>query len=153
MATYFFDSSALVKYYIDEMGSDWVEILIDAQPANEILIAETTGAEMVAAVTRRSRTGHITAPDTAIVISLFKNHFRSKFNSLVVRTIVIEVAMSLAETHGLRGFDSIQLASALTSNQTLVTRGHPSLVFISADLALNQAATREGLSVDNPNHH
>ena len=153
MATYFFDSSALVKYYIDETGSDWVEILIDAQPANEILIAEITGAEVVAALTRRSRLGHIAVPDAAIVIGLFKNHFRYKLNSLVVRTNVVEAAMDLAETHGLRGFDSIQLASALTTNETLVTRGHQALIFISADSALNQAAIREGLSVDNPNNH
>lgn len=153
MTTYFFDSSALVKYYIDETGSDWVERLIDAQPANEILIAEITGAEMVAATTRRSRIGHITAPDAAIVISLFKNHFKSKFNSLVVRTNVIETAMDLAATHGLRGFDSVQLASAVLANERLVTNGHQPLMFISADNGLNQAATNEGLMVDNPNNH
>ena len=153
MATYFFDSSALTKYYIDETGSTWVETLIDAQPTNEILIAEITGAEIVAAITRRSRIGHISAPDAAIVISLFKNHFRFKFNSLVVRTNVIEAAMDLAETHGLRGFDSVQLASALTANKTLITRGHQALIFISADAALNQAAISEGLMVDNPNNH
>ena len=57
MATYFFDSSALVKYYVNEVGSAWVESLIDAQPPNEIVIAQITGVEVIAALSRRVRMG------------------------------------------------------------------------------------------------
>ncbi len=38
MAAFYFDSSALVKYYLDEVGSNWVESVVDAQPTNEVLI-------------------------------------------------------------------------------------------------------------------
>ncbi len=39
MATFFFDSSALVKCYIKETGTTWARSLVDAQPPNENVIA------------------------------------------------------------------------------------------------------------------
>lgn len=48
MALYYFDASALVKYYVTEPGSTWIRQLIDAQdsatgqPHHLILIAEIT---------------------------------------------------------------------------------------------------------------
>jgi predicted nucleic acid-binding protein len=39
MSAYYFDSSALVKYYAQEVGTKWVRGLIDAQPSNEIFTA------------------------------------------------------------------------------------------------------------------
>lgn len=153
MAAYYFDTSALVKYYLNETGSDWVEQVIDAQPPSEILIAEVTGAEMIASITRRSRQGRVSLADTPIVIAVFKNHFKRKFHTIVIRSSVVSEAMRLAETHGLRGYDSIQLACALAFNAVMVTRGSPPLVFVSADTTLNLAAQQEGLMVDDPNNH
>lgn len=153
MAAYFLDTSALVKYYLDEVGSDWVEQIIDEQPPNEILLAQVTGAEMIAAITRRSRQGRVLLADAGIVISVFRNHFKAKFHSVVIDSRIIEEAMRLAETHGLRGYDSIQLACALTVNEELVAMGSPPINFISADAALNLVAQQEGLMVDDPNNH
>ena len=57
MAFYFFDSSALVKYYVSEIGSGWVEAVIDAQPPNHIALAQIAGVEVVAALAQRVRAG------------------------------------------------------------------------------------------------
>lgn len=35
------------------LGSTWVESFIDAQPPNEIVVAQITGVEVVAALARR----------------------------------------------------------------------------------------------------
>lgn len=153
MATYFFDTSALGKYYLDEAGSDWVEQIIDALAPKEIIIAEVTGAEMIAAFMRRSRQGRISLADAAVVVTVFKNHFKTKFHTVVINSIIIAEAMRLAETYVVRGYDSIQLACALSFNEELITMGSPSLTFISADAALNLAAQQEGLMVDDPNNH
>jgi hypothetical protein len=53
----------------------------------------------------------------------------------------------------LRGYDAIQLATALEVNDSLTAAGLPSLNFISADIDLITAANREGLPTDNPNLH
>ena len=78
MATYFFDSSALVKYYVNEVGSNWVETIIDAQPPNEIVVAQITGVEVVAALARRVRAGMTSAAAAATAIQAFRSDFQAE---------------------------------------------------------------------------
>jgi hypothetical protein len=61
--------------------------------------------------------------------------------------------MDLAKAHALRGYNAVQLASAIQANQDRISIGGSPLTFISADTHLNTAATAEGLTVDNPNNH
>jgi predicted nucleic acid-binding protein len=54
MAFYYFDASALVKYYVTEPGSTWVRQLLNARAAvsalalHVILVAEITRVEVAA---------------------------------------------------------------------------------------------------------
>ncbi len=58
MADYYFDSSALVKRYINETGSTWVCGLFDPGLRHEAFIAAITPVEIIAAITRtRPRAG------------------------------------------------------------------------------------------------
>lgn len=79
MAVYFLDSSALAKRYVMEIGSDWVTGLIRPSAPNQIHAARISGAEVVAAITRRIRLGD-TPPDvgTAAIAQ-----FRSDFEKLI----------------------------------------------------------------------
>jgi len=61
--------------------------------------------------------------------------------------------MNLAEKHGLKGYDSIQLSTALELHTDRSITGSPPLTFVSADDKLNAAAQAEGLLVENPNNH
>jgi len=45
------------------------------------------------------------------------------------------------------------LATAVVTNQRLLANNLVPLIFLSADNRLNNAASAEGLAVDNPNHH
>ncbi len=153
MAAYYFDSSALVKRYAQEVGSLWVGNLIDPQAGNEIFIALVTGAEIVAAITRRTRMGSIAAQDAAAAIATFKEHFHRQYRVVLTVAGIVERAMELAERHDLRGYDAIQLASALAVQEELRTAGAAPLIFVSADDALNKIAQAEGLVVENPNDH
>lgn len=49
MAVYFVDSSALVKRYINETGSNWVLSLCNPASNNDIVIAAIAGVEIIAA--------------------------------------------------------------------------------------------------------
>jgi uncharacterized protein len=66
-------------------------------------------------------------------------------------------AIQVAETYQLRGYDAMQLAAALQVGNKLLARGviTPSFSYalISADAELNNAATLEGMTVDDPNNH
>ena len=59
----------------------------------------------------------------------------------------------LANTHALRAYDAVQLAAALAINQKEQDAGFAPVTLISADQALNDAATAEGLTVDDPRSH
>jgi hypothetical protein len=43
VAVYFFDSSGIVKRYINEIGSAWVTSLVDPATGNPIHLASITG--------------------------------------------------------------------------------------------------------------
>ena len=153
MSAHYFDSSALVKYYAQETGTNWVRGLIDVQPANEIFTALVTGAEIVAALKRRERMNLIAATDAATALAVFKNQFRIRFKAFRTSDVVVDRAMDLAERHKLRGYDAIQLASALLIEERMTIQGVGPLMLISADVELNQAAQAERLLTDDPNQH
>ena len=153
MPSYYFDSSALVKYYVQETGTAWVQTLIAPNVGNETLTAIVTGPEIVAALTCRVRTGLTTQADATVAINAFRYDFQTRYNPIAISPNIILQAMRLAERHGLRGYDSIQLACAVTVNAGFISGSIIPLTFISADAALNQAALAEGLIVDDPNNH
>jgi hypothetical protein len=66
---------------------------------------------------------------------------------------VLQLTELIAERYALRGYDAVQLASALSTAQQRSAAELESLTFISADAELNAAAVSAGLPVDNPNLH
>jgi predicted nucleic acid-binding protein len=60
MPFYQCDSSGLVKRYVDEVGSDWVRVIVAPASANIVSIADITRAEVTSAFARRAREGVIT---------------------------------------------------------------------------------------------
>lgn len=153
MAVYFVDSSALVKRYISETGSTWVLSLFDPALNNDILIAAITGVEIVAAITRRARSGSISAADAMAVCNQFKSDLRSEYQVVEITERIITSAMALAETQGLRGYDAVQLAAGREINALCVANSLPPVTFVSADNELNAAAASEGLIVESPNNY
>lgn len=158
MAVYFFDSSALVKRYVLETGTNWVQLITDPTAFNSIFIAQVTGVEIITAITRRVRMRDTSQPDAALAIADFRNDFANQYSPIEVTDQVISRAMSLAEAHPLRAYDAIQLATALEVNDQSVALGMtglgvPALTLVSADADLNSAAIREGLVVEDPNAH
>lgn len=153
MAVYFVDSSALVKRYISETGSTWVLSLFDPTLNNDILIAAITGVEIVAAITRRARSGSISAADAMAVCNQFKSDLRSEYQVVEITERIITSAMALAETQGLRGYDAVQLAAGREINALCVANSLPPVIFVSADNQLNAAVASEGLIVENPNNY
>lgn len=66
---------------------------------------------------------------------------------------VSELALTMAERHGLRGNDCIQLAAALTVKRRREAASLSPLELASADMELNAAARAEGLQVVDPNDY
>jgi predicted nucleic acid-binding protein len=153
MSAYFFDTSGLVKRYIAETGSGWVIGLIKPSANNVIFIASITGVEVVSAIARRRKGLSLSQSQSQKAIFRFKRDFRRRFVEIPLKSQLIEDAMTITDKYELRGYDAVQLASAIDTNNQRLKRNLSPIIFISADNNLNSAATNEGLAVDNPNNH
>jgi hypothetical protein len=153
MAEYFLDSSALVKRYVRESGSAWIHALFDAAFDHEMFIAGVTGVEMVAAIARRARGGSISATDATATCRRIRSDLTTDYQVIEMTERLLSRAMTLAETHGLRGYDAVQLAAGCEVNALCVATGLAPVIFVSADRELNAAAAREGLLSEDPCLH
>jgi uncharacterized protein len=147
---YYLDSSAIVKIYIDESGSEWMRRLRFRSQRGEIVICELSGAEVFAALHRRFRSGDISQDSLRNACKSFQDDFEKFYVSLSVTKTVVDAGMRLIQKYPLRGYDSIQLARATSLLNRLQQLNGEFLYFLSADKILNEAAQSEGLTVINP---
>ncbi len=131
------DTSALVKLHVLETGSEVVQTWRDS--ASVIATALITYAEARAAFARAHRLGAITADAHRGAIRSFDQDW-SRYDIVALDDALVRRAAGLAERYGLRGYDAVQLASALE-----VRPRDGTLAFASFDDRLNRAAVREGL--------
>lgn len=152
MAIYFLDSSGLVKRYIREAGSAWVRQLGRPGSGDVLIAARIASVEVVSAITRRQRLGDLSATEAARLRQIFRAEFPLLFRVIELSPVVVDRAMRLVETHALRAYDAVQLATALEVNNQCLTIG-TACTFISADEELNGVAVAEGLAVEDPRAH
>ena len=153
MSVYFFDSSALVKRYIIETGSRWIIKLLKPSANNTIFIAQITGVEVTSAIARKRKGLSVTPDKAQKSILRFQRDFQYRFYQQSLAPKIVNLAMNLADKYELRGYDAIQLASAIEANNLRQINGLSPIIFVSADNALNSAAQTEGLTIDNPNNY
>lgn len=153
MAGFFCDSSAIVKRYVNEIGSDFVDNLTDLKSGNVILLARITRVEVVAAIARRLKNSSITTADAQNALAAFQYDLTNNYFTVEITPALLSLAMTLATKHALRGYDAVQLAAALEANDESMTTGLPALTLVSADTELNKAAQAEGLNIENPNSY
>lgn len=153
MADYFLDTSALVKRHVTETGSGWVRSLAVAKAAHTLYIARITAVEVVSAITRRQHGRHLSAAQAGAMIGHFRRHLAQRYYVLELTPAIFDEAMLVARKHRLRAYDAVQLAVALDLHLLHQKAGFGPMTFISADGKLNEAATAEGLVVENPNLH
>ena len=153
MAAYFLDSSALVKLYLAETGSSWLKSLTGKHRQHSFYIARVTQVEVVSALTRRGRAGSFTPAGLTATLAQFRLDLPRIYVPVEITQAIIKSGMALAETHGLRGYDAVQLAAALEIYQERIAFGLSSPTLVSADTDLNAAGEAEGLQVANPNNH
>lgn len=64
--TYFLDTSALVKRYVPETGSNWIQSITDGAANYDLTISEITWVELHSALSRRQREGSMSAGELDI---------------------------------------------------------------------------------------
>jgi uncharacterized protein len=136
VAVYFFDSSALVKRYVQETGSAWVQALCQQASPQDQYIARIAGVEVISAIARRGKAGDLSPSALATALNRFHEDFARSYEIVEISPAIVARAMEFARRRCVR--------------QIL---GLPVLTLVSADANLNSAAVAEGLVVSNPNDH
>jgi uncharacterized protein len=153
MADYFFDTSALVKRHVVEVGSGWVRSLVRAKAGHELYIARITAVEVTSAITRRQHGGHLSRAQAGAMLGHFRRHLAQRYLIIELTAALFDHAAWAAREHRLRAYDAVQLAAVLALHQRHQDVGLGPVTLVSADQALNDAALAEGLIVDDPRTH
>ncbi len=153
MATYFADSSGLVKRHVSEIGSRWLSQIADAQSSNTIIISRLSISEVFSAFNRRQRELSLSRIDYQKVAQDFEDYCQTQYQIIEITEKVTEKSRELLEKYSLRASDSIQLASAILTNENLKQANFSELFFLASDQKLIDAANGENLQNDNPQNH
>ena len=129
----FCDTSALLKLFIDEQGS---ESMINARSSSKgIAVCRITWAESMAALAQRTRFKGTNQSGLAQARSMFELAWPGFVIADITQPLV-EKAGVFAEAFALRGYDSVQLAAAHQLHEQFALP----LTFACFDRRLNQAA-------------
>jgi len=152
MGFFYWDSSVVVKRYVDEPGSAWVRLLA-ADPENVFLTSEMTIVEVSAAIAISIRVGKLTTRQGQHAYRDFANDVETgAYQLLAVTRSLIDRAALLPRAYPLKGYDAVHLATGLEAAHNLADQ-EITLAFVSGDDQMLHAAEAEGLTTDNPFLH
>ena len=147
MALYYLETSALVKLYVYETGTERLLGLTASDAGHRFAILSLAQVEFRAAIRRRQRGGEI--PDNAAdeLIESFRRHAEGKFLIQSFSDSLLDVASALIDSYPLRAYDAAQLAGYLVLRSI---SGTEEPTFVCADKVLLATASNEGCPVLDP---
>ena len=135
----YFDTSALIKNYIEETGSEAVSNLLNA--ADAVFVSELTLTECFSTLRRLLLEARITENTYASIKDEIRRDF-AYFTRIDTRE-ALPKCEKLIDVYPLKTLDSIQLASSLCVRTEI-------RYFVCCDKRLLAAAVKEQLSTINP---
>lgn len=142
MKFYFLDTSALVKRYHSEKGTDKIDGILEKDD-KAIMISSISITEIVSALNRKKEEKIISKEDLDVALSKFFHDAIKDFLVLELDEEHIKDSVVLVLKRNLRTLDSLQLAVALGLKELKP-------VFVCADKKLVSVAEKEGLHALNP---
>jgi len=136
----YLDASALVKRYVNEQWSD--ETIELTTTADVVATALVSRAEVAAALAKAVRTKLLSEEDARKAQRTFAREWLDLARIPVTDALVAR-AVTLAWDHALRGYDAVQLASALTWQESVGTE----IVVATFAMQLWKAVRQAGMKV------
>ncbi|HKM68406.1 MAG TPA: type II toxin-antitoxin system VapC family toxin [Candidatus Acidoferrum sp.] len=153
----YLDSSALLKHYFQEPGTDAVNLKINEELATRqgIFVSVVGYSEIFATLSRLVRDDLLAKQEGDLLQQSFHDDWILKLSQVDLTADVLAFIPGLVNKHPLRGADAVHLASALWLRETLRLRRSfgPTpgvLEFGTSDKQLKTAAALEGLSFFDP---
>ena len=149
---FFFDASALVKRYVRESGSEFVNFLFANVPLKRLKCLTLGGAEVFWICIRKKNDGRITPQQFTQAVANLQLEViaeESDFQTISIPDSLVWDSLDLVETYSLNSVDGIVLRSALDVAAELRETSN-NLVLVASDKRLLRAARAEGLLTFNP---
>ncbi len=144
---YYLDSSALVKLYIREAGTERMLALAARKAGHQLTVLSLAQVEVRSAFRKRQRVGEMGGLLADELLAAFQRHLESRFIRQVLTDSILDLACELLDRHKLTSFDALQLAGYFAVR---ATAGRDIPAFVSADRELLLAAETEGISILDP---
>ena len=147
MAVYYLDTSAVLKRYRTEKGSDVVTELYEARAVGDSLMTSHFTCLEVESVAARALKGRVlTQHAYEALLGAFARDLTEHLYLLPLAGSLVNEAIYAARRHAVRAPDAIHVASAERTN-----RDSPNdFVFVASDLELLSAAEAAGVETFNP---
>jgi len=139
MDNYYLDTSAFLKRYIQEPGSEVIRDLL--KRGGKFFTSKVAYVEVLMTFRRKQREGKLSDRDISRCIELFERDWKG-FNVIELSNEVLQILKNF-ENH-LRALDAIHLSSALWVKKFL------KIVFVCSDHNLKKQAMSEGFQVWDP---
>lgn len=137
----YLDTSAWLKLYVEEAGSDAVHAAVEA--ADQVCTHLIAYAELRAALAKAQRMNRLDAAQKAQLLAIIDQNWET-LNVILPTEMLIKRAANLADQFGLRGYDSVHLAAAEAISLQIMPQP---LIFACFDKHLNEAAKALGMQV------
>ena len=136
----YFDTSAIVKFYISETGSEAAREVFEL--SDVLATSSISYVETISVFTRINNDKKLSDSDYKNIISNFKKDWGDLF-VLKIDNAIIKTAGQFIESYKIKGYDSVHLASAVILGQRI----NKIINFCCWDKKLNEAASKENLSI------
>ncbi|WP_281047469.1 type II toxin-antitoxin system VapC family toxin [Terriglobus saanensis] len=140
------DTSALVKLFIAEQGTNEMLRFANAEDDRNKVISALAQIEARSAICRLRQGNFIDPAETALALNSLADEIRRVIEQ-PLNPPVIEAASTVIDRYYLRALDAAQLGSAIVARDLL---GASDMRFIASDKALLEAAHEEGFDVWDP---
>jgi predicted nucleic acid-binding protein len=137
----FCDTSALIKKYISEIGSDKFEKILSR--TDNIFVSAITEIETISTFKRLFTERAIDKHEYEMIVKDFETDFQF-FSVVSIDSDIIKQALKMINQYQLKTLDSIQLG-------TLVYLKNEINSFVACDEKLIKSALKEKIKVINPN--
>jgi predicted nucleic acid-binding protein len=148
VSCYFLDSTAFLKLFIQEAGTDSIIRLMEETEDNKKLISAGTPLEVYSLLKRRQRTGSLASADFEAASSILRIE-AARMVQQPLNPAVLEAARQLLDRHEMRSGDALQIAAAVVARE-MFQGMH--VTFVSSDPRMLGFARAEHFDLLDPAH-